>query len=93
MVKTSAEKNACTPAGFMGERSTAMNETARRKAEKLWDNDRQKRLAILDAAQVARRAEATKTARLRELRLAKEAGARQSRAQTQPARRSRVLAK
>lgn len=64
-----------------------MDEAARRRAEALWDKGKQNRPETVDAEEAARRAEATKTARLRELRLAKEAGARQARDQSGRARR------
>ncbi len=51
----------------------AIDEAARRRAESIWGKDQS---VALDARRLAQRAEAAKTARLRELRLAKEAADR-----------------
>jgi hypothetical protein len=64
-----------------------MDEAARRRAEALWDKAKQNRPKTVDAEEAARRAEAAKTARLRELRLAKEAEAQQARDESGRARR------
>lgn len=50
--------------------SNVTNDLARRRAQEIWDRNQQR---DVDARSGALRAEAAKTARLRELRLAKEA--------------------
>jgi hypothetical protein len=51
------------------------NDAARRRAQEIWDRNKQR---DVDARSGAQRAEAAKTARLRELRLAKEATDRET---------------
>jgi hypothetical protein len=54
--------------------SNVTNDAARRRAQEIWDRNKQR---DVDARSGAQRAEAAKTARLRELRLAKEAADRE----------------
>ncbi len=67
----------------------AIDETTRRRAESIWAKDQS---MALDARRLAQRAEAAKTARLKELRLAKEAADRLSGEGIHVARRKRRLA-
>jgi predicted RNA-binding protein with PUA-like domain len=72
--------------------SKTADPTARRKAEELWDSKTRREAQVLSERQVAQRAEAAKTARLRELRLAKETADRQAAGQGAPSRRGRRAA-
>lgn len=54
--------------------SNVTNDAARRRAQEIWDRNKQR---DVDTRGGAQRAEAAKTARLRELRLAKEAADRE----------------
>jgi hypothetical protein len=49
------------------------DDAGRRRAQELWDKNKQQDAKALSDRDAAQRAEAAKTARLRELRLAKEA--------------------
>lgn len=61
-------------------------EDARQKAKDIWDKNKKRDAEIVSDREKDRRAEATKTARLRELRLAKEAADKEAK-QAAPARK------
>lgn len=65
-----------------------IDDATRRRAQEIWNKNNQHQ-SVLDAVQVARRVEAAKTARLRDLRLAKEAADRLSSKCVQFSRRKR----
>ena len=54
-------------------KSGLREEEARRKAKEIWDKNKARDADVVNEREKERRAEAAKTARLRELRLAKEA--------------------
>lgn len=65
------------------------DESARRRAEELWDKGKRRGAAAPSDREIALRAEAAKTARLRELRLAKEAAERDTAMERRRGRRRR----
>lgn len=67
--------------------SNETSNAARQRAQELFDNRRSPDAKALDEGAIAQRAEAAKTARLRELRLAKEAADRTAAGRHPAARR------
>jgi hypothetical protein len=61
---------------------------ARRKAQALWEKDKQRGQEVLAARTKARDADAAKTARLRDLRLAKEAADKLTPPKVEPRKRA-----